>query len=55
MWQAGLVAGVQIEAYVVFYRPGFLVGSTSPQVPGHPTFICHIGIKEVKTGNIVML
>ena len=46
-WQAGLVAGLQVgQAFGVLLLPGFGVGSSSPQVPGHPTSICHSGVNS---------
>ena len=46
VWQAGLVAGLQVgQACGVLLLPGFGVSSSSPHVPGHPTSICNAGIK----------
>ena len=38
---AGLWLG---QAFGVFLLPGFGVGSSSPQVPGHPTSMCDAGV-----------
>ena len=46
VWWAGLVAGLQVgQAFQVLLLPGFGVSSSSPQVPGHPTSTCDVGIK----------
>ena len=38
VWRAGLMAGLRVgQAFGVLLLPGFGVGSSSPQVPGHPT------------------
>ena len=44
------MAGLQVgHTFGVLLLPGFGVGSSSPQVPGHPTFMCDSGfIYEVK-------
>ena len=43
--RAGLVAGLWLgQAFGVFLLPGFGVGSSSPQVPRHPTSMCDAGI-----------
>ena len=39
---AGLWLG---QAFGVFLLPGFGVGSSSPQVPRHPTSMCDAGVK----------
>ena len=42
----GLVAGLQVgQAFGVFLLLGLGVGSSSPQVPWHPTSMCNSGIK----------
>jgi len=47
VWQAGLVGGVQIgQAFGVLLLPGFGVGSSSPQVLGHPTSVYKAGINH---------
>ena len=40
---AGLWLG---QAFGVFLLPGFGVGSSSPQVPRHPTSMCDAGINS---------
>ena len=36
------------QAFGVFLLPGFGVGSSSPQVPRHPTSMCDAGVKYKK-------
>ena len=36
---------LDMAGFGVFYRPGFGVGGSSPEVPGHPTSICDAGIE----------
>ena len=44
--RAGLVAGLWLgQAFGVFLLPGFGVGSSSPQVPRHPTSMRDAGVK----------
>lgn len=41
VWWVGLVAGLWVgQACRVFLLPGFRVSSSSPQDPGHSTYIC---------------
>ena len=45
VWRAGLVAGLRVgQAFGMFLLPGFGVGSSSPWVSGHPTFMCDSGV-----------
>ena len=45
VWRAGLVAGLWLgQAFGVFLLPEFGVGSSSPQVPRHPTSMCNAGV-----------
>ena len=47
VWRAGLVAGLRVgQAFGVLLLPGFGVGSSSPQVPGHPTSMCDAGVNK---------
>ena len=59
VWQTGLVAGLWLgQAFGVFLLPGFGVGSSSPQVPRHPTSMCDAGIKFAifqHTGNKIQI
>ena len=34
------------QAFGVLLLPGFGVGSSSPQVPGHATFMCNSGMNK---------
>ena len=44
------MAGLQVEqAFVVLLLSGFGVGSSSLQVPGHPTSMCNSGVKRSLT------
>ena len=41
----GLVAGLRVGlGGGVLLLPGFGVSSSSPQIPGHPTSICDVGV-----------
>ena len=45
--RAGLAAGLRVrQAFGVLLLPGFGVGSSSPQVPGHPTSMCDTGVNR---------
>ena len=49
VWRAGLVAGLWLgQAFGVFLLPGFGVGSSSPQIPRHPTSMCDAGVNVVE-------
>ena len=41
------MAGLRVgQAFGVLLLPGFGVGSSSPQVPGHPISMCDTGVKN---------
>ena len=44
-WQGNLTAGLQVgQAFGVLLQPGFGVGSSRSQAPGHPTSMCNSGV-----------
>ena len=56
VWWTGLMAGLRVgQAFGVFLLPGFGVSSSSPQVPGHPTSTCDVGVNLVVFSNFIYL